>query len=86
MPEIPLVVDDGAQTLTKTRKALDLLQRLGAAPGEHIMNSAPLYYFPGILQKALCNMHGPVQRIFHTGRTYYGCYKTSSSLLAVCNA
>ncbi len=31
--EIPLVVDDGAQTLTKTRKALDLLQRLGAAPG-----------------------------------------------------
>ncbi|CAK0772501.1 60S ribosomal protein L4 [Coccomyxa viridis] len=30
--EIPLVVDDGAQTLTKTRKALDLLQRLGAAP------------------------------------------------------
>ena len=34
MPEIPLVVDDGAQTLTKTRKALDLLQRLGAGPGE----------------------------------------------------
>lgn len=34
VPEIPLVVDDGAQTLTKTRKALDLLQRLGAAPGE----------------------------------------------------
>ena len=32
--EIPLVVDDGAQTLTKTRKALDLLQRLGAAPGK----------------------------------------------------
>jgi len=35
VPEIPLVVDDGAQTLTKTRKALDLLTRLGAAPGEH---------------------------------------------------
>lgn len=34
VPEIPLVVDDGAQTLTKTRKALDLLQRLGAGPGE----------------------------------------------------
>ncbi len=42
VPEIPLVVDDGAQTLTKTRKALDLLQRLGAAPGEHIMSSASL--------------------------------------------
>ena len=39
VPEIPLVVDDGAQTLTKTRKALDLLQRLGAAPGEHSMNN-----------------------------------------------
>ena len=44
MPEIPLVVDDGAQTLTKTRKALDLLQRLGAAPGEHIMHSAPVLF------------------------------------------
>lgn len=40
VPEIPLVVDDGAQTLTKTRKALDLLQRLGAAPGEQSMKSA----------------------------------------------
>ena len=34
VPEIPLVVDDGALTLTKTMKALDLLQRLGAGPGE----------------------------------------------------
>lgn len=36
VPEIPLVVDDGAQTLTKTRKALDLLTRLGAAPGKKL--------------------------------------------------
>ena len=41
VPEIPLVVDDGAQTLTKTRKALDLLQRLGASPGERNMNCVP---------------------------------------------
>ena len=33
VPEIPLVVDDSAETLTKTRKALDLLQKLGAAAG-----------------------------------------------------
>jgi ribosomal protein L4 len=33
VPEIPLVVDDGAETLTKTRKALELLQKLGAAAG-----------------------------------------------------
>ena len=33
VPEIPLVVEDGAETLSKTRKALELLGKLGALPG-----------------------------------------------------
>ncbi|CAL8470058.1 g9600 [Coccomyxa elongata] len=32
VPEIPLVVDDGVETYTKTRKALELLEKLGASP------------------------------------------------------
>ncbi|BDA44074.1 60S ribosomal protein L4-1 [Coccomyxa sp. Obi] len=31
VPEIPLVVDDGVETYTKTRKALELLDKLGAS-------------------------------------------------------
>ena len=41
VPEIPLVVDDSAETLTKTRKALDLLQKLGAAAGAPRMPPTP---------------------------------------------
>lgn len=33
VPEIPLVVDDGVETYSKTRKALELLEKLGAAAG-----------------------------------------------------
>ena len=41
VPEIPLVVDDSAETLTKTRKALDLLQKLGAYAGNSALPKRP---------------------------------------------
>ncbi len=34
VPEIPLVVDDGVETYSKTRKALELLEKLGASAGK----------------------------------------------------
>ena len=53
VPEIPLVVEDGAETLSKTRKALELLAKLGALPGVH----APGWAGMGSHCPVLC-LHG----------------------------